>query len=213
MNFLKKNSKLMIGIILGMILAGSISAYATYTYFANEVIYKKSDETQISVADALNELYINKKETSDDTKEITTNGEQTLDKYYNKLNVKVNTAIPKTLLWTNSSPNSSRETFNITLSSSLADFSHILIQWKVKTDATTIYEDIFKVQPYRINSSANSGVYGINCFNDQATLVVQRCIRYVNDTTLFSGNAVDSNNQFKPSYLIPISIYGLNLSY
>lgn len=36
MNFLKKNIKVIIGIILGTLLVSSISAYATYTYLATD---------------------------------------------------------------------------------------------------------------------------------------------------------------------------------
>ena len=53
MKFVKKNIKLIIGIIVGTLLVSGISVYATYTYFANEIKY--TDDK--SVADALNDLY------------------------------------------------------------------------------------------------------------------------------------------------------------
>ena len=42
-------------IILGLI--SSASAFATYTYMANNILYRKLDGSQISVENALNELY------------------------------------------------------------------------------------------------------------------------------------------------------------
>ena len=56
MKFIKKNIKLIIGIMIGMLLVSGISVYATYTYFATDVSYTKDGE-EISVADALNYLY------------------------------------------------------------------------------------------------------------------------------------------------------------
>ncbi len=85
MKLVKKNIKLIIIITLCIFLTSGISVFATYKYLANEVEYTEGK----SVEEALNELYANKKETSDTVKEITENGEQTLDKYYNKLNVNV----------------------------------------------------------------------------------------------------------------------------
>lgn len=61
---LKKNQKviaLVIGIIIGMMLVSGISVYATYKYYANEVKY--TDEK--TVAQALDELYANKKDISE----------------------------------------------------------------------------------------------------------------------------------------------------
>ncbi len=64
MKFIKKNIKFIVGIIIGMLLVSGVSVYATYKYFANEVSYTK-DGTEISVTDALNELYANKKDVSE----------------------------------------------------------------------------------------------------------------------------------------------------
>lgn len=93
MKFIKKNIKLIVGIIVGVLSVSGISVYATYKYFATDVSYTK-DGVEMSVADALNDLYNNKKETSDITKEITENGEKTLDKYYKNIKVNVPSTIP-----------------------------------------------------------------------------------------------------------------------
>lgn len=53
MEFLKKNHKLIIGIIIGSILLSGISVYATSRYLASQVSYKDGK----SVEDALNDLY------------------------------------------------------------------------------------------------------------------------------------------------------------
>ena len=53
MNFIKKNIKLIIGIIIGAILISGISVYATSTIMANQVTYKNGK----TVEQALNELY------------------------------------------------------------------------------------------------------------------------------------------------------------
>lgn len=55
--FLKNNFKLIIGFIVGVILASSITVYA-YSYFARDISYTKpGTETAISVETALNDLY------------------------------------------------------------------------------------------------------------------------------------------------------------
>ena len=59
MNFLRKNLKLIVGFIVGVILASSITVYA-YNYLASDIGY--TDDK--SVADALNELYSLKQEES-----------------------------------------------------------------------------------------------------------------------------------------------------
>lgn len=53
MRFIRKNIKLIIGIIIGITITSCISAYATYTYFADEVKYTDNK----SVKQALDELY------------------------------------------------------------------------------------------------------------------------------------------------------------
>lgn len=64
MRVLKDNLKLIIGFILGVILASSITVYA-YSYFAKDIGYTKpGTESEISVETALNELY-NKRNNTD----------------------------------------------------------------------------------------------------------------------------------------------------
>lgn len=171
-------------------------------------------------------MYRNKKETSDETKEVTENGNQTLDKYYKKLNVNVTTdkkytqeeydaktiATTKTLLWTNSTPSNNMGKITIDLNSSLANFSHILVEWKVKTNSSTIYRDLFEIQPTRMDATADSAIYGLVCF-DNNTTILSRSIRYLNSQQLVIGNAFDQTYTFRTSYLIPTAIYGLNFSY
>lgn len=53
MNFVKKNYKLIIGTIIGIILISGISVYATSQYLASQVTYRDGK----TVEEALNELY------------------------------------------------------------------------------------------------------------------------------------------------------------
>lgn len=64
MEFIKKNIKMIIGFIAGVILASGITVYATYTYLATDVSYERNG-TEISVANALNDLYDNKQDVSE----------------------------------------------------------------------------------------------------------------------------------------------------
>lgn len=52
-----KMLKIIIIIIVSIVLASGISVYATYSYFAKDISYKKTDGTELSVEEALNELY------------------------------------------------------------------------------------------------------------------------------------------------------------
>ena len=61
MKILKKNTKLIVGIIIGAIIATGITTYAAYNYYASQVSYTKKDGTEVSVEKALNELYASKK--------------------------------------------------------------------------------------------------------------------------------------------------------
>ena len=58
-NIIKK-IKIVIIIIISIFLISGISVYATYNYFSKNVSYTKKDGTEISVEDALNELYNSK---------------------------------------------------------------------------------------------------------------------------------------------------------
>ena len=66
MNFIKKNYKLIIGIIIGAILISGISVYATGQYLASQVTYNNTN-----VANALNDLY-NKIKDINETDSIST---------------------------------------------------------------------------------------------------------------------------------------------
>lgn len=57
MKFIKGNLKLIIGFLIGLILASGVSVYAAYSYFAKDISYTKSDGTIISVEKAINDLY------------------------------------------------------------------------------------------------------------------------------------------------------------
>ena len=57
MKFLKKSKKLIIGIIIGLIVGSVVSVYAAYSYFAEDVSYASSNGTEISVQEALDQLY------------------------------------------------------------------------------------------------------------------------------------------------------------
>ena len=87
MNILKKKIKLIILFIILIVIASGVSVYATAQYLATQVEYKDGK----SVASALDELYVNKKETSDTTYSITANDTYNLDKYYKNINVNVAT--------------------------------------------------------------------------------------------------------------------------
>ena len=57
MKFFKNNFKLIVGFIVGVILASGITVYA-YSYYAKDISYTKpGTETAISVEQALNDLY------------------------------------------------------------------------------------------------------------------------------------------------------------
>lgn len=59
---IKNKYKKILMIVIAMIIASSISVYATYNYFAGDIKYKKADGTEISVENALNDLYSQNKE-------------------------------------------------------------------------------------------------------------------------------------------------------
>ena len=56
-NFLKKNLKFIIILIVAIIITSMISVYAAYSYLATDVSYTKPDVTGTSVKAALDELY------------------------------------------------------------------------------------------------------------------------------------------------------------
>ena len=204
MKILKNNIKLIIGLIIGAILSGGI-VYATSTYLASQVDYNKNGQAKVS--NALDDLY---SKVPSGEQNITTNGTYDISK---KASVIVNVSeINKTLLWTNASPNSELGNGDINMSSSLENFTHILIQWKRKTSDSTVYEDLFNINPKRTNGDQNSGTYTIGCYYESSGLAYRQ-IRYKNQTTLYTGNACYQDGSFQPSYLIPLYIYGLSFSY
>lgn len=54
--------KIIIGIVVGIIIVSGISVYATVNVLASDVEYTKKDGTKVSVQEALNELYDEKKD-------------------------------------------------------------------------------------------------------------------------------------------------------
>ena len=57
MKFLKKHIKIILIFVVSMLIVSMVSVYATYSYLAQDVSYTKSDGTEVSVKDALDELY------------------------------------------------------------------------------------------------------------------------------------------------------------
>ena len=57
MKAIKKNMKLIVGIVIGIILGCFGMTYAAYLYNSSDVVYKKTSGTETSVQSALNELY------------------------------------------------------------------------------------------------------------------------------------------------------------
>ena len=85
MSAIKKNIKLVLVVLMLIAISSGVSVYATAQYYATQVQYKEGK----SVANALDELYANKKETTDSTYEITANNTYSLDKYYKNILVNV----------------------------------------------------------------------------------------------------------------------------
>ena len=196
--------EVIISFIIGVILASSIAVYATMN--ASEVDYKNGQK----VSQALDDLY---SKIPSGSLDITSNGNNINVKQYEKVNVNVTVAGTKTLLWTNDSPTSNIEATNITLSNSLSNYSHILVQYKVKTNSTDIYEDLFKIIPNRPSTNfSDKGQYMIGASNTNSEMIA-RPIRYVDSTTLRIGNATNFQGTIEANYLIPTTIYGLNFSY
>ena len=57
MKFLKKHIKIILIFVVSTLIVSMVSVYATYSYLAQDVSYTKSDGTEVSVKDALDELY------------------------------------------------------------------------------------------------------------------------------------------------------------
>ena len=72
--------KTILTVIITAVICISISVFATTLLTADEIVYVDSSNQKITVNEALNYLYTNVNETSDVVENITTNGQQTLDK-------------------------------------------------------------------------------------------------------------------------------------
>ena len=137
--------------------------------------------------------------------------ETTVDAALDDLYLKANSS--KTLLWQNTNPTASLNGTDLNLNSSLTNFTHILIQYKVNTETSVIYEDLFNLKYERPNANnANKAAFAIGAF-DETTTLIYRGIRVTDSTTLRMGNAINTSAVTKSNYIIPIAIYGLNLSY
>ena len=211
MGNLKKNIKWIVLIVLGIVISCGISVYATSQYLASQVTYNNTN-----VASALDDLY-NKVPNGEET--ITANGHYDISKKAS-VNVNVTVAGTKTLLWTN--PNSLTTDLNstesITLNDKLSNYSHILIQWIPSTSNTNvIYEDIFKISPYRKISDTtgvNVGDYGVAMTHSSGNHV-HRSLFYTDDTQFRIGGCVTkgvADGQHNESCIF-YKIYGLNFSY
>ena len=111
-----------------ILLASGISAYATYNYFANEIKYTDTK----TVSQALDELYDNKRQTTDETKEITTNGQQTLDKYYKNINVNVTNSTSAIRILTNGQISSDNPCAYLTANFEKTIKTNSVISYKVR---------------------------------------------------------------------------------
>lgn len=211
MNFIKKNLKCIITIVGVIILTTGISVYATTIYLAGNVIYKNGN----SVADALDDLY-NKSVNyilPSGTENIIANGTYEISE---KASVNVNVtavAIAKTSLWTNSDSTSEFDSQDITLSQSLANYTHILIQFKSLNSNAEIYDDIFKLSPERNASLASNGRFSIGTSYSNANGAYYRIMSVVDNFTIRVGTATRTDNNTSTTRLVPTAIYGLNFSY
>ena len=62
---MKNKIKIILFLIITTIITNGITAYATYNYLAKDITYTKEDGTNVSVQEALNEVYSNKKQNED----------------------------------------------------------------------------------------------------------------------------------------------------
>lgn len=194
MNFLKKNIKWIILVIILMIIVSGVSAYATSTYLASQVVYKDGK----TVANALDDLYRNKKETSDDEIKIIENGQQSLEKYYKNFNV--NVALSKKLLWTNSNPTGAFAEQTISLD--LSGYQYAIIDCRFDSNNEgTYYKTIIEI--------GQSGNASSNLLNGYVT--TRRDVSTSNSGITFSiGKWSDSNGTHTgTTQCIPYHIWGL----
>ena len=207
-----KKLKLIIGIIIGAILISGISVFATSQYLASQVEYNKNGQAKVS--DALDDLYnkANKyKYTEQDYQDY---GDT---KYQEGISYAQNHLIgTKVELWRNNNTSNAFGEQTITLNSSIANYTHFIIQWKrnKNDNNTNMYEDIFSVLPFRTETVAMGGyTYGANGTTD-VTKHFARKVFYVSSTQLkFGRPGLINDDYYSEDVLIPLYIYGVNLSY
>lgn len=122
-------------------------------------------------------------------------------------------ATTKTLLWQNPNPNAEMDDSTLKLSESLEKYTHIIIRWKINTTSNELYDDIFKVKPYR--DAINNPPYYAISLRDSYAKNYTRLFWYIDDTTLnyTAGRQVAGTASHVTNVLIPTEIYGLNFSY
>lgn len=167
MSAIKKNIKLVLVVLMLIVISSGVSVYATAQYYATQVQYKEGK----SVANALDELYANKKETTDTTYEITANNTYSLDKYYKNILVNVE------------SGNTDYETFNTdgfiriskldfyskTISvpagkTKVIIFSDVSSTWGVAEPTIANSNIITSTNITRLNSGFRSGIIEEGCY-------------------------------------------------
>ena len=193
-----------IGIIIGIVLASSVAVFANIN--ASQIDYKNNQK----VDDALDDLYT---KLPNGQQSITTNGTYDISK---KASVKVDVRTSKTELWRNLYTSNAFGEQTITLTGSLANYSHFVLEWKrnKEDNDTNKYEDIFKITPNRTDTASIAWyTYGANgTFNNGAHFA--RKVFYVSSNQLKFGLPGVINNDFtSEDVLIPIAIYGINILY
>lgn len=187
---IKKYIMLITLIIVGMLLVSGISVYATYNYFANEINYTDTK----TVSQALDELYENKKETTDETKEITTNGFQTLDKYYKNLNINVPNNITTTKFLTNGQISSANPDSYLTAKFEKQIKTNSLVFYKVRIGDSTYgpYNFIYKEEGQAVGIQAHT-VISCLLYNDRISTTYYPGSWYniYIDMTCFDYNDID----------------------
>lgn len=159
---------MIISIISGILIVSGISVYATYNYFANEIKYTDTK----TVSQALDELYKNKKETTDETKEITTNGFQTLDKYYKNLNIKIPNTISSTKFLTNGQISSANPDAYLTakFENQIKTNSYIVYKTKIGNNIYGPYRFLYKEEGQSISINAHTAI-SCQIYNDRISAI------------------------------------------
>lgn len=201
MKFLKRNLKVVVAFVIGLVLTSGITVYATVTYMINaENVMYKDDKT---IEYALNDLYNNKKETSNEVININTNGEQELEKYYKNINVNVVNPVNITLLWTNSNPNGAFAAQTISLN--LSSYTAVLI------DTTYGYNglsssDCLKQRTY-VNVGTSSVVTGTQSAKYATTL--REVTVSTSGVTFSTGKFYNGSNVSSNNWAVPLHIWGV----